>query len=522
MIDGAILERIDTAVALVDPRGRLLACNGVFREQYGEAETLGEALDAEGILPVCPEEGKECSGKIENRDLWFECRKTEEGNVLLFLDRRRPRNEWWEAQIERSRRDRMTGLPHFSAFLEEMEERTEKNGALFFIAFDDIYRSDRSTKGTREERVLRELARRLESLKEPGDRIAYLGSDKFVFVRPGIERVQEAEELAHLLIHHNAEPLAVEGELFYLNLAVGIALYPFDSDQPAELVRLADKSMREARYSGWNRYMFYQRLRPDTRIDCLERLRRELPQAMEREEIHFLYQPQFSLKEGRFSGAEMLVRWHHPELGILSPDLFLPLSEQSGMIRFLTMKAMTQASKTFEKLEAIGRKDFSLSINLSPSTMFHRDFMENLEFFLTHYGLGSRPLHFEITENAFSQNMEVMKEILERIRALGVGIEIDDYGTGFTSLRTLIELPVDTVKIDREFVRNLDTDPKVATLYRAMTQTAEALGLSIVAEGVEEEGELRAIERQGPVTIQGWYFARAMEEEAMLELLQKG
>jgi EAL domain-containing protein (putative c-di-GMP-specific phosphodiesterase class I) len=116
--------------------------------------------------------------------------------------------------------------------------------------------------------------------------------------------------------------------------------------------------------------------------------------------------------------------------------------------------------------------------------------------------------------------MTVMKETLGRIRRLGVGIEIDDYGTGYTSLQTLIELPVDTVKIDRQFVRHLDHDPKVGTLYRAMTQTADALGLEVIAEGVEEEAELRAIERLGPVTIQGWYFARAMEEEALLELLR--
>jgi EAL domain-containing protein (putative c-di-GMP-specific phosphodiesterase class I)/GGDEF domain-containing protein len=520
MIDGATLDKIDTAVALVDETGRLEAWNAPFRQRYGTARSLEPILGAEALSSLLKRwrERGDWSGHLEGVEAWLDLHAVEgQGRALLFFDRGAGRRRWWEEQVERSRRDRSTGLPHYNALLEIMEAAGERGGALFFIAFDDIYRSDPAMEGQKEERVLRELARRLESLEEPGDRLAYLGSDKFVFVRPGIERVQEAEELARLLIHRNAEPLAVEGELFYLNLAIGIALYPFDAEAPAELVRLAEKAMREARHNGWNRYVFFHRLRSDTRIDCLERLRRELPEAIEREEIHFLFQPQYSLKERRFSGAEMLVRWRHPELGDLSPELFLPLAEQSGMIRFITMRALTQASKAFEKLAALGREDFSLSINLSPTTIFHRDFLENLEFFLTHYGLEGRPLHFEITENAFAHNMAVMKEMLQRIRSLGVGIEIDDYGTGYTSLQTLIELPVDTVKIDRKFVRHLHTDPKVATLYRAMAQTADALGLAIIAEGVEEEGELQAIERQGPVTIQGWYFARAMEEEAMLE-----
>jgi EAL domain-containing protein (putative c-di-GMP-specific phosphodiesterase class I)/GGDEF domain-containing protein len=526
MIDGATLEGIDAAVALVEGSGALLEWTARFEARFGKGRHLVELLGAERAQTLrerLEEWGDWCGPLGEEGDaLWVEGRRVDGSapRYLLFFDDRRRCAGWWEAQIERSRRDRTTGLPHYNALLESMESRPETNGALFFIAFDDIHRADDGLEGAREERILRELARRFEGLAEPGDRLAYLGSDKFVFVRPGIERVQEAEELARYLIHRHAEPLAVGGELFYLNLAIGITLYPFDGDVPSELVRLAEKAMREARHNGWNRYAFYHHLRSETRMDCLERLRRELPEAIEREEIHFHYQPQFSLKEGRYNGAEMLVRWRHRELGEISPELFLPLAERSGMIRFITMRALTQASKTFEKLAELGREDFSLSINLSPTTIFHRDFLENLEFFLTHYGLQGRPLHFEITENALAHNMTVMKETLGRIRRLGVGIEIDDYGTGYTSLQTLIELPVDTVKIDRQFVRHLDHDPKVGTLYRAMTQTADALGLEVIAEGVEEEAELRAIERLGPVTIQGWYFARAMEEEALLELLR--
>jgi diguanylate cyclase (GGDEF)-like protein len=449
----------------------------------------------------------------------------ERRSFLLIVDPGDLRSEMMEKIAKEIYRDSATGLPGLRLFIDRLDKeyfaagKAENQGALLFIAFDDVYRFGQLGGGDKEDRVLRQLTERLEKFCRKRDLLAYVGNDSFVFFRPGVRQVGEAEALAKNLLHRHSEALAVDGELFYLNLAVGIALAPFDGSTGTELVRLAEKAMREARQDGWNHYSFYHRLRSDTRIDMLEQLRKALPEAIEKEEIRFVYQPQFSLEERRFVGAEMLVRWRHESLGELSPELFLPLAEQSGMIRFITMKALTRASTVFQKLEELGRSDFSLSVNLSPSAIFQRDFLENIQFFLTHYELEGKPLNLEITENILAHNMAVMKKTLDALKSMGLGIEIDDYGTGYTSLSTLIELPVDKVKIDRQYVREIDRDPKVRTIYRAMYQTAEALGLGVIAEGVERPEEEEVIASVGPVTVQGWHCSRPLEEEALFQLL---
>lgn len=525
-----IFEGAEAGLAVLDAAAKPLRVNAAFRAIFPEsAELKGPGFEALSRALAAGEPS--WSGWVGAPARWADCYRIgdkEAKRWLLVVDAPRQKSQRIEAIASEAYRDPVTGLPGLRLLLERLERRylsgrgeTPEPGAFFFIAFDDVYRLDHFGRESKEERVLRLLAERLEAFRREGDLLAYLGSDKFALFRPGVERVQEAEELANALLHLNAEPLAVEGEIFYLNLAVGVALCPFDAVSASELSRLAEKAMREARLHGWNHCVFYHRLQPETRIETLERLRRELPEAIERDEIRFVYQPQFCLKTGRYSGAEMLVRWRHETLGELSPELFLPLAEQSGMIRFITMRALVRASESFKRLEAMGRKDFSLSINLSPSAIFHRDFLENLQFFLTHYELEGRPLHFEITENILAHNMKVMRQTLNTLKERGLGIEIDDYGTGYTSLTTLIELPVDKVKIDRQYVRGLHRDPKVRTIYRAMLQTAEALGLEVIAEGVEEAEELETLKKMGPVCVQGWYFSKPLEEEAFFEFLAR-
>jgi len=531
-------ERIRSAVAVVDSTGAIQRCNQGFREYFfreGEKSRLEEIFGDENTFETFQREvlssGEEWSGAVPGEfDGWIDCYPVEgDGGTwfMLFFDTSGSK----EAQIFRSigqrQYDSITGLPNLITLHEVLKERYLGGedagvfGGLFLIAFDDIYRFDHREGGSKGDKVLSQLAEKLGEMMGEGDYLAYIGSDKFVYVRQGIQRVHEAEEIARRLLHLNAEPVAVDGELFYLNLSIGIAFYPFDSDEATDLVRLADRAMREAKLNGWNRFAFYSQLRTDAPLETLDHLRKALPEAIEREDLYFVYQPQFCLRRKRFVGAEMLARWKHPEYGELHPEVFLPLAEQTGMIRFLTIRALTQASKTFEKLRAQGDGEFSLSINLSPSMIFHRDFLENLEFFLEHYGLKESPLHLEITENVFAHNMTVMRQTLERLRRMGVRIEIDDYGTGYTSLSTLIELPVDTLKIDREYVKDIDRDFKTRMLYKAMLHTAEALGLSVVAEGVEREEEKVVVEEHGAVVIQGWYCARAMGEEALLKLLRE-
>ena len=537
MIDGTDCELINTAVAVVDGRGKILRSNAKFRERFlgGEQspemleEVFGSRKSGEYFSNNVLIPDTEWSGVMDERGFtgWIDSFPMGKDCFMLLFDVTGEREHLIREKIGRVQCDMVTGLPNLTALHEVLKEKylddkpTERYGALFLISFDDLYRFDHQGGGSKGDRVLQQLAEKIAQLMEEDDYLAYIGSDKFIYIRPGVQRVHEAEEIARQLLQINAEPLSVDGELFYLNLSIGIAFYPLDSQEATELVRLADRAMHEARHGGWNRYILYSQLRSDAPLEILNRLRKELPEAIERENLYFVYQPQYCLRRKCFVGAEMLARWRHPELGELTPEIFLPLAEQTGMIRFLTMSALMQVSKTFEKLEAMGLEEFSLSVNLSPSMIFHRDFLENLRFFLDHYGLRGRRLHFEITENIFAQNLLVMRQTLEELRRMGIGIEIDDYGTGYTSLTSLVELPVDTVKIDRKYVKDIDRDPKRKMLYKAMVQTAEALELSVVAEGVERKSEMAAVGAYGPVIVQGWYCARAMEEAALLDLLKK-
>jgi len=269
---------------------------------------------------------------------------------------------------------------------------------------------------------------------------------------------------------------------------------------------------------GTNQYDFSHRL-PEKNVDHLLRLSSDFPAAVEKKEIYFLFQPQFSHKEKRFCGAELLVRWEHTELGSISPETFIPIAEQTGMIRSVTMKALTEASKMFRDVEEHGITDFSLSMNISPSMLLYSTFVENVKFFIESYDLEGKQLRFEITENILTRNISKMIETLEEIRSMGIGIEMDDYGTGYTSLKYLSQLPIDTLKIDRSFVRDIDKYPKKATLFKAICDMALALGYEIVAEGVETESEDLIVQMYDNIMVQGYYYARPLRDEALLTLL---
>jgi len=518
---GCILERNERVEALF-PQGDVAARS--LDELFGEQFT--QQYLPPGLLGGKRAWSTRVHGAFDGR---IDCYPLEEdrkdsGRCLLILTDTHDLSEGRDAM---PLLDKLTGLPNIQALYDVLSRHylvsseEERAGALLLVAFDDVYRFDTRSGSSRGDKVLVELAKKLSDLLGDSDYLAYIGDEKFVYVLSGIQRINDAEAFAKKLLHLNAEPVAIGGDLFYLNISIGIAFFPYDSREGMELVRFADRAMREAKVSGWNRISLFNQLHTDAPLEDLEYLRQALPEAIETEEIYFLFQPQYCLKRQRYVGAEMLVRWKDPRAGELGPDLFLPLAEQTGMIRSLTNRALIQAAKTFEKLEEVGASDFTLSINLSPTLLFHRDFLSDLEFFFDAYGLRGRSLHFEITENVFAHNMTVMREILSKIRGMGIRIEIDDYGTGYTSLRTLTELPVHTLKIDREYVSRIDQDLKTHRLFKAMLQTAGALGLEVVVEGVERQEEQRIVAQYGPLMIQGWYYARAMSEASLLEILNK-
>jgi diguanylate cyclase (GGDEF)-like protein len=423
--------------------------------------------------------------------------------------------------------DSVTQLPNRHYLNDLLEAKllfAEENNrylALLLIAFDDLDRFNQMQGAGTDEKIIRTLAEKTRSVLGDEDILAQVESDKFVVVHTLESRHETAELLAQRLLHLYSETISIDGHLFYIGASIGVALFPTDAQDARGLYTQARILMRQARTQGANHYRMLHEADEEGPCETIAGLSRDLPVALERGDIYFEVQPQYSPQRGRFVGAELLARWRHPVRGMVSPGVFLPLAEQSGMIRILTMNAVMEASRIFKKLDAAGIEGFSLSINLPPNILFNRDFLENVAFFIEHYDLAGRRLGFEITENILTQNVEGMARQLDALREMGIRIEIDDYGTGYTSLKYLASLPVDTLKIDRDFVQGIHEDTRRFAVFQAIVDMSRALGFEVIAEGVEVPEEAATVTSLGDVVMQGFHFARPMKVDAMVEMLSQ-
>ena len=426
--------------------------------------------------------------------------------------------------LKLTRFDQLTGLPKRTYFIETLENKLREVDmnqtflGVMVIEFDELEHFNALYGQNMDEHLLLELRNSLQTVLGDGLTLARVANAKYALIYEDMSSTNDIEKLAQSVIHLFAEPVVVDSHIIYVDLTIGISLYPTDADCAKILLKEAERVSSSLQKEGTNQYGFSHKL-PEKNVDNLLHLSSDLPAAVENGEIYFLFQPQFCHKNKRYSGAELLVRWEHPELGSISPETFIPIAEQTGMIRSVTMKALMEASKMFKEVEELGITDFSLSINISPSMLLYSTFVENVKFFIESYDLAGKQLRFEITENVLTRNLAKMVETLEEIRSMGIGIEMDDYGTGYTSIKYLSQLPIDTLKIDKSFVRDIDKDPKKATLFRAICDMAFALGYEIVAEGVETESEDLIVQTYENIIVQGYYYARPLRDEALLTLL---
>lgn len=422
--------------------------------------------------------------------------------------------------------DLLTKLPDRAYLLNTLESTivfsNESEGmiGLFVIDFDALYRFNDLFGLDIDDRLIHELVRHIRALTGPDALLARIGSSKVAIVLEGLQTPQCAETVAKQLQHLLSEPVAVDENLFYITASIGISLFPLDARDAYTLLKTAENTVRRIKREGKNLYAFSGAY-SNALYEDLVRLMQDLPAAIENGEIYFAYQAQYDLSGGRCVGAEMLVRWQHPLLGNVPPEHFIPLAEQSGMIRPLTVKAMIDASKMFEKLASAGRNDIALSINISPVFLMTREFLETVTFIFEHYGLEGRRLNFEITEELMMHYPDQLFETFEAIGSMNIGIEIDDFGTGYASLKYLTDMPVDTLKIDRSFVQNIDRNGKKHALFKAIVDMAAALGVNVIAEGIESAAEHETVQQFASLTVQGYYYARPVAAEHFLETFLK-
>ncbi len=365
--------------------------------------------------------------------------------------------------------------------------------------------------------VLKEVSSRLKSCIGEAGTVSRIDGDEFAVLIPHFESDQELAGLAECILERLREPIAIESEEIYLTASIGISLFPFDGNSPEKLLKSTGTAVLRAREQGGNNYQFYT---SGMNTSAMQRLALEssLRRAIEREEFHVYYQPKVNMNSGSLVGMEALVRWQHPELGLVSPTDFIPIAEESGMIVPLGEWVLRQACTFTRRLHSEG-KMLGVAVNLSARQLKHPSLADTIISILDETGLDAKYLNLEITESSILVDAEGAVETLGRLKAIGTQLSLDDFGTGYSSLGHLKKLPIDVLKIDQSFIRDVTTDPDDASLVMAMVTLAHNLRLKVVAEGIETPEQLGFLNLLRCDEYQGYLYSPPLSEEDFCELV---
>jgi diguanylate cyclase (GGDEF)-like protein len=422
--------------------------------------------------------------------------------------------------------DSLTNLPNRTYCIESLEKKLSSakpnkvHTALLFIEFDDLARFNETFGFDIDDKLIVQLSHKISSLLETDDILARVGNEQFAIVSQNLQSEESAERFAKRIISTLYEPFFIDPNMFYISASIGISLSSADENNGYRLLKTAENTMRKVQKDGKNHIAFTRQKNPSS-LEKSIRLMEDLPAALENGEIYFVYQGQYSHDKQCIDGAELLSRWQHPVYGIVTPEVFIPIAEQSGMIGPLTIKTLIEASKMFSNLEAAGIKDFSLSVNISSVVLMASDFIDTVQFLRSNYNLVGKKLNFEIMEDTMTQNIDNLVRILEKIREMDIGIELDDYGTGYASLKYLALLPITALKVDKSYVRDLDKDIKRKALFQAIISMSQALDIAVIVEGVETVLEDDIVKKFDSMRVQGYLYSRPMQSHTLLNILNK-
>jgi len=371
------------------------------------------------------------------------------------------------------------------------------------------------------DRLLKGVAQRLRSCLREGDTVARLGGDEFMVVLPAIAHAEDAARVGQRILDALSVPFNFEGHELHIGVSIGIALYPNDGKSAEALLKNADIAMYRAKEQGRNNYQFYTPALNDMAFERLT-LENSLRRALERREFVVHYQPQVSLNTGQIVGMEALVRWRHPELGLVAPMKFIPVAEETGLIVPIGEWVLQMACAQNKAWQEAGFPPLRVTVNLSARFFRRKDLMETVARILKETGLDPDYLELELTEGTTMENAEATIRTLHELKEMGVHLSIDDFGTGYSSLSYLKRFPLATLKIDRLFVQDITTSSDGAVITLAIIAMAHSLGLKVIAEGVETEEQLAFLRAHRCDEMQGYLFSRPIPAEAFTQLLREG
>jgi len=411
--------------------------------------------------------------------------------------------------------DVLTSLPNRVLFYDRLKQalaQAKRNNWIVGVMFIDVdrFKNVNDTMGHAVgDRLLQQVSERLKGTVRAGDTVGRLGGDEFAVVLSNLASAQDANLVAQKMMACFAEPFRLEGTDVYVTASIGITLFPDDSTEQDILIRNADAAMYKAKEIGRDSYQFYT---PEMNTRALEVLGIEnsLRRALDRSEYLLYYQPKVGIVNGEITGLEALIRWRHPDRGLVSPGEFMPVLEETGLIVQVGQWVLNAVCRQIKDWEKAGVQPVPVAVNLSGRQFNSKDLGATIKHILEEHHIDPALIELEITESSLMVNTEEAVRTLEYLSGLGVSLSIDDFGTGYSSLSYLKRFPLDSLKIDRSFIRDVTTDGDDATITRAVISMAHSLGLKVVAEGVETERQLAFLTEYGCDQIQGYFFSRPL------------
>lgn len=422
--------------------------------------------------------------------------------------------------------DQLTDLPNRVLFYDRVSQaiahahRSQEKLGILFVDLDNFKTINDTLGHDMGDELLRAVGQRLAGLIRDEDTIARMGGDEFTALIRSVKEVEDAAESARRILEALQEPFWIRDQEFQVTASIGIALYPGDGEDVVTLQKHADTAMYWAKETGRNRYQFFAPTMNE-RIQQRVTLEKRLRHALANQEFALHYQPVVDLLSGRIIGLEALLRWHHPERGVVSPAEFIPLAEESGLIVPIGEWVLSTACAQNRAWHDAGLPKLRVSVNLSARQFQQAHLVATVERTLAAAGLDSAYLGLEITESATMQDTELAVRTLGRLRQMGVQIALDDFGTGYSALSYLRSLPIDLVKLDKSFTRDLAHDGSAAAIATAVIFLAHHLELKVVAEGVETREQLAFLRQQACDAIQGYIYSRPLPPSELVELLQQ-
>jgi diguanylate cyclase (GGDEF)-like protein/PAS domain S-box-containing protein len=470
------------------------------------------------------------SGNAVSHEMYVVAEYDAEGKAVGTLAIGRNVTDRREAErqlVHQATHDALTGLPNRALLKDRLQQgiaqsrRDGRNVALIFIDLDHFKSINDSLGHDTGDELLKLLAKRMQSALRAGDTVARLGGDEFVILlQDGIARHQ-LDGVAQKIFETIASPCDITGHHLYPGASMGIAVYPQDGADADALMRSADTAMYAAKEQGRNNYRFYSAEMNNDLREWLQ-LSNDLRRALDEREFELHYQPKMNIATGAFAGMEALIRWRHPQLGMVAPSRFIPVAEENGLIGAIGLWVLDEACRQMRAWLDAGLEPLRVAVNLSAAQCRGDELMRQVHGALACHRLEGRRLELEITESIVMADAEETIRAFWTLREIGVRVAVDDFGTGYSSLSYLKRLPVDNLKIDKSFVDDIESDPNDVEIIRAIIAMAHTLGMRVIAEGVETQSQLDCLRQAGCDELQGYHYAKPLPAEAVAALMKGG